>query len=72
MASLPVREEGRTQLTVVTITRNWPSLKIQAVLYNIHPEKIKRSNHKLLNSRPSWIRSRAARLEPVLALPVIS
>jgi len=52
VASLSVREEGSTQLAVVTVSRNWPS-------------------HELLNSRPSWIRSRAARLEPVLALSVL-
>ena len=27
VTSLSMREEGRAQLTVVTITRNWPSLK---------------------------------------------
>ena len=27
MASLPMREEGRTQLTIVTVARNWPGLK---------------------------------------------
>ena len=26
MASLPMGEEGRAQLAVVTVTRNWPSL----------------------------------------------
>ena len=66
VTSLSVREEGRAQLAIVTVARNWPSLGI----HKSCAKSNKRSNHELLHGRPSRIRSRAARLEPVLALPV--
>ena len=36
---------------------------------SIHCNKFEVEDHELLHSRPSWVRSGAAGLEPVLALP---